>query len=428
MKKQWFRSAVEVVRRSSAAAACMASLLACSGRPPGVPAGDAGTVQAGNLTFVMPPPKKDDEELGPRLKKATTMIKAAPPKEIAEVFSTMSARMNNPIVAEFLKSIAEGGHGSGFVVHLKLPEGDRELVVTNKHVVEWSDTTSVILDGGASLSPCPIEFTHPEHDLAILSFPSDMTPVGWGLVPYKKQASEQQRVVAIGYPGILGKPAYRITEGQVSNPSFQPEGSKGEDLIMHTASINPGNSGGPLVSQDGQLVGVNVALSRSENNVFFAVPSGAVVATIQTALDVMKNKKKAPWMEERLGEECRKLVDEMNAAKPKLGVLEHVVGNRFVAEQRQLALETIGSSQELRSLFIARPMDGMRLALIAGLHTVLQRNINTAGSCEIFQSDKAQLTQADKPIRTKLLLKNGRDGELGWVFEHGRWRLASFGL
>ena len=49
--------------------------------------------------------------------------------------------------------------------------------------------------------------------------------------------------------------------------------------IQHDASISPGNSGGPLVSMDGEIVGINTRVNSSGGDIAFAIPA-PVAATI----------------------------------------------------------------------------------------------------------------------------------------------------
>jgi S1-C subfamily serine protease len=61
-----------------------------------------------------------------------------------------------------------------------------------------------------------------------------------------------QKVFAFGAPLGYDK---TVSVGYVQNTEV------GKDkTTMHSASLNPGNSGGPLVTEDGQLVGVNVSI------------------------------------------------------------------------------------------------------------------------------------------------------------------------
>ena len=53
-------------------------------------------------------------------------------------------------------------------------------------------------------------------------------------------------------------------------------------LLQTDAAINPGNSGGPLVNMKGQVIGVNVAIAASANNIGFAIPFNDVKPIIES--------------------------------------------------------------------------------------------------------------------------------------------------
>ncbi len=55
-------------------------------------------------------------------------------------------------------------------------------------------------------------------------------------------------------------------------------------LIQTDAAINPGNSGGPLIDEQGRVVGMNTAVSRSAAGIGFAIPIDAAKALIDKAL------------------------------------------------------------------------------------------------------------------------------------------------
>ena len=79
--------------------------------------------------------------------------------------------------------------------------------------------------------------------------------LGW----YQREIKTGLEVYAAGFP--LGDPEYTLTRGIVSKEraSGESDWASVDYVIEHDARINPGNSGGPLVTQDGQVVGVNYA-------------------------------------------------------------------------------------------------------------------------------------------------------------------------
>jgi S1-C subfamily serine protease len=74
-----------------------------------------------------------------------------------------------------------------------------------------------------------------------------------------------QRLYTVGNPQGL---AYTVTSGV-----FSGERGEGKDRVLQTdAPINPGNSGGPLVTETGQVVGINTMVMRGMQGIGFAIP------------------------------------------------------------------------------------------------------------------------------------------------------------
>ena len=85
-------------------------------------------------------------------------------------------------------------------------------------------------------------------------------------------------VIAVGHPfGIGPSVSYGVVSG-LKREFRSPEGTKTlTNLIQFDAAANPGNSGGPLVTMDGQVVGIVTAIynpngQRSFVGIGFAVP------------------------------------------------------------------------------------------------------------------------------------------------------------
>jgi S1-C subfamily serine protease len=154
------------------------------------------------------------------------------------------------------------GMGSGVIFN---SDG---AILTNNHVIEDALTITVRLRDGRLL-PARLVGRDPATDLALIRVDAK------NLVPAKFADSDTVRVgewvVAIGSPFGLG---YTVTTGVVSAKGRGGVGVNSvEDYLQTDASINPGNSGGPLVSLDGQVLGINTMIVGRGQGIGFAVPS-----------------------------------------------------------------------------------------------------------------------------------------------------------
>lgn len=164
------------------------------------------------------------------------------------------------------------GMGSGVIIS---PDG---YIISNNHVVAGANKLEVVLSNKKSYIATLVG-TDPNTDISLLKIEEK------GL-PYLNFANSDnvevgQWVLAVGNPlglnstvtaGIISAKGRGIgilgSQGNATNPI--------ESFIQTDAAINPGNSGGALVNTNGDLIGINSAIS-STNGYYqgygFAVPA-----------------------------------------------------------------------------------------------------------------------------------------------------------
>jgi 2-alkenal reductase len=173
--------------------------------------------------------------------------------------------------------------GSGFIVD------NRGYIATNEHVIHNPGTLTVVLSNGDERPAQLVSQDAPFTDLAVIKIPpGNLRALRWG---DSAKLSLGQPVIAIGT--ALFEFRNSVTVGVVSGLQrrWLREGVYMEDLIQTDALLNAGNSGGPLVTLDGEVVGINSTVVRTVNGVetvtgiSFALSSRSVQPIVQGIID-----------------------------------------------------------------------------------------------------------------------------------------------
>lgn len=173
----------------------------------------------------------------------------------------------------------ELGVGSGVVIV------DEGIILTNLHVVLGAPRLQVVFDDGHEAEADYVA-SQPENDLAVIrarSVPDDLKPA---TLRSTKDLAVGEQVVAVGFPFGIGPTATAGIVSGLRREFRSPEGQRlMTNLIQFDAAANPGSSGGPLVTANGEVVGIVTAiLNPTSQRVFvgigFAVPIENAAAAV----------------------------------------------------------------------------------------------------------------------------------------------------
>ncbi len=157
------------------------------------------------------------------------------------------------------------GMGSGFVI-----DADG-IILTNNHVVQDADEVKVRFSDGREYIATDVR-TDPRTDVAVVRI--DVPKGSLEVLPMGDSNDVQVAdwVLAVGSPFGL---ATTVTQGIISAKGRVPGINERENYLQTDAAINPGNSGGPLVNLDGEVIGINTAISSKSggyDGIGFAIP------------------------------------------------------------------------------------------------------------------------------------------------------------
>lgn len=178
---------------------------------------------------------------------------------------------NNPQFREFFERRGtpqrmprQRGMGSGFII-----DADG-VIVTNNHVVADADQVTVRLQDGSEYVTTEWK-TDPRSDVAIIRI-KPAAPLPTLKLGDSDACQIGDWVLAVGSPFGLD---FTVTAGIISAKGRGQGILDREDFLQTDAAINPGNSGGPLLNTDGEVIGINTAISSRSggyDGVGFAIP------------------------------------------------------------------------------------------------------------------------------------------------------------
>ena len=171
-----------------------------------------------------------------------------------------------------------GWRGSGFIID---PSG---IAVTNNHVVTGAALIKVWVNGESTPRNAQILGVSECSDLAVIKINgSDFSYLDW----YNQAPTVGLEVYAAGFP--LGEPQFNLTKGIISknNADGQTYWASLDHVLVTDAKLNPGNSGGPLVTADGQVVGIDYRSNNADQ--YFAIDATTaepLVNQLKTGVDI----------------------------------------------------------------------------------------------------------------------------------------------
>jgi S1-C subfamily serine protease len=153
--------------------------------------------------------------------------------------------------------------------------------MTNAHVVAGVDDPVVIV--GDREVEASVVYYDPDLDVAVLEVPRLDRP----FLRFDKTGEARDNAAVLGYPndGPYNVQAARIRgEQQLRSPDIYGSGSVVREVFSLRSQVRPGNSGGPLVSTDGDVLGVIFAASVTDPDTGYALTAEAVAQAAATGI------------------------------------------------------------------------------------------------------------------------------------------------
>ncbi len=172
------------------------------------------------------------------------------------------------------------GAGSGVII------SQDGYIVTNNHVIKGSNEVKITMNNGKTYDT-EIIGTDPTADIALLKIDAEGEKLSY--LPFGNSDNTKigEWVLAVGNPFNLTS---TVTAGIISAKArdLNEQDHNVQSFIQTDAAINPGNSGGALVNTDGELIGINTAISSQTGSYIgygFAVTSNNARKIVEDILE-----------------------------------------------------------------------------------------------------------------------------------------------
>ena len=186
------------------------------------------------------------------------------PERIVEVGPPPARIASDPEVQAAAASVVKihgesscggGVEGTGFLY-------SPNRVMTNAHVVAGVSTPRLVTDDGEV--DTSVVYYNPDIDVAVLA----VEGLGLPHLSFDREGEAGDPAAVLGFPndGPYDVQGARIrAEQRLRSPDIYGDGTVVREVYSVRSNIRPGNSGGPMVSPDGEVLGVVFAASVSDS-------------------------------------------------------------------------------------------------------------------------------------------------------------------